>query len=245
MPRIDHQSTFGDDLRAIGYDGPYIPSYQANPLSAHFELHIEQGVELEREAKQIGIVCRIQGIRWYIVEVHGVRAHAGSTCMDSRADAVVAASKMVCYIDELSRLHELFGTVGNMEIPQASSNVVSGFVRFTIDLRHREECRLTEAEAAMYARMDALRSENPHINFRMRQIWHSPAAKFDRHALKMVRESAMHIVGKKAVKDEMLSYAGHDSALVHLAGVPTAMIFVPSRGGISHAPGEFTSRAQW
>ena len=165
--------------------------------------------------------------------------------MDSRAYAVVAASKMVCYIDELSRLHELFGTVGNMEIPQASSNVVSGFVRFTIDLRHREECRLTEAEAAMYARMDALRSENPHINFRMRQIWHSPAAKFDRHALKMVRESAMHIVGKKAVKDEMLSYAGHDSALVHLAGVPTAMIFVPSRGGISHAPGEFTSRAQW
>lgn len=242
----DGHGTFESDLKKISYQGDTTASCLHNPLSAHFELHIEQGKRLEASRKTIGVVTNIQGIRWYRVKVHGRRAHAGSTPMKYRADALVAASDIVCFLNQFARQYDMFATVGVLEVEKPSSNIVPDRVSFTVDLRHKSEELLFRLEQELEARMKELSQGcQSAIQFHMHRVWHSPAAQFDPTVVQIVRDAAISTVGEADILPSMTSFAGHDSALVHLTGISTAMIFVPSREGISHAPDEFTDRDHW
>ncbi len=243
----DGTSTFKQELERIRYLGTTAASYLDNPLSAHFELHIEQGRQLELAGQTVGVVTGVQGIRWYKVTVTGERAHAGSTPVSHRADSIVAMSQFISRLEREALSTGVFATVGVIEVANASSNVVSGLVHFTIDLRHPREGVLNEIEEWVRKEMKAISQQrDSRIDFRLDRQWHSPAVDFDGTTVQCVREAAKSVVTTPAaVRDLMLSYAGHDSALVARTGTPSAMIFVPSRGGISHAPEEWTSKEHW
>ncbi len=128
--------TFGAALEAIGYRGA--EPCGAHPLSAFFELHIEQGPILEAEGKDIGVVTGVQGMRWYEATITGQDAHTGATPMHLRKNALIGAARMVQEVDAIARAHapSAVGTVGMLEVRPNSRNVVPGEVFFTVDLRH-------------------------------------------------------------------------------------------------------------
>src|SRR5438105_11106550 len=134
--------TFGSALEAIGYRGNE-PCGQ-HPLSALFELHIEQGPILEAETKDIGIVTGVQGMRWYEVTVTGQDAHTGATPMYLRKNALLGAARVIDAIDAIAqaRAPDAVGTVGLIENRPNSRNVIPGEVFFTVDLRHPNETTL-------------------------------------------------------------------------------------------------------
>ncbi|OQE17790.1 hypothetical protein PENFLA_c023G02696 [Penicillium flavigenum] len=235
-------STMREELTRIGYLGSLAPDFRSNPLSGHFELHIEQNTRLEHQGKRLGIVEGVQGIKWYNVTCTGERAHAGSTPMGSRADAMVASAKIVAALDKSARQQGAFATVGVLTLERSSSNTVPGHAQFTIDLRHPSPEVLDRMEQEIKSNMDTAMKENPKIMFELDEVWHSPAVRFDSAAVACVAAAAEARATPGAVM-RMDSFAGHDSALT-ATKVPTAMIFVPSRGGISHAPEEYTSKEQ-
>jgi len=235
-------TTLGHELNKISYAGKLACDSRKNPISAHLELHIEQGSRLEDASCSIGVVNEIQGIRWFRVRVTGKRAHSGSTPLAERADALVAASKIVVLVEELCIKYGAFGTVGTMNVPNASPNVISGETNFSIDLRHPREATLSEMEDRIRHEMAILSTaKEERLSFQMNRIWHSPAQAFDPLLLEYIAQSAAARCGHDRYQS-LRSHAGHDSALVALAEVPVAMIFVPSKGGISHAPEEWTDK---
>ncbi len=146
--------SFGAALETIGYRGP--EPCGAHPLSAFFELHIEQGPILEAEAKDIGIVTGVQGMRWYEANVIGQDAHTGATPMHLRKNALLGAARLVDQIDAIARGHPplAVGTVGSLEVKPNSPNVVPGEVHFTVDFRHPETAVLDAMERARRGRAD-------------------------------------------------------------------------------------------
>jgi beta-ureidopropionase / N-carbamoyl-L-amino-acid hydrolase len=231
--------TFKDALDAIGYRGS--EACGARAFSAYFELHIEQGPVLEAQRREIGIVTGIQGVRWYEATITGQDAHTGATPMLLRKNALLGAAQLVGIVDAIARNARppAVGTVGSMEVKPNSPNVVPGEVRFTVDFRHPEAAVLDEMErqfmAAVGETCGALGLEG-----QATKIWDSPTVKFDPKCIAAVRDAAAQR-GLSAY--EMLSGAGHDAAYVARVA-PTAMIFVPCRGGLSHNEAEFSSKEQ-
>ena len=232
-----------EELHRIGYLGPRTASYIDNPLSAHFELHIEQHTRLQDAGKKIGIVTLVQGVRWYRVDILGRRAHAGSTPMTNRADALVAAAKITTFLEAQALKISAVATVGVLDLEQPSSNTVPGSASLTIDIRHQSEAVLEELEASIRGYITQLTTENDMLQHNVEKIWHSPAVELHPLAVYCARSAAAKVAGNHETMD-LISFAGHDSALT-ATKVPTAMIFVPSKDGISHAPEEFTSQDEW
>lgn len=214
-----------------------------NPLQAHFELHIEQGPILEREQKLVGVVQNIHEILRYKVVVKGERGHAGTVPMAKRADALMTACRMVLCLEEMAIEADAFATVGTWTVKDPSPNVIPDHVQFTIDLRHRSASRVGAIESSLREKVKAMKSQYPGLRIDISCVWRSPAATFDERAVVCVESAAINTVGAGSVMD-MTSLAGHDSALVAMR-VPSAMIFVPSIGGISHAPEEMTHKSDW
>jgi N-carbamoyl-L-amino-acid hydrolase len=231
--------TFGDALKSIDCVGEQ--RCGDHPLSAFFELHIEQGPILEAESKDIGVVTGVQGMRWYEVLVTGQDAHSGATPMGRRKNALVGAARIVGAVDEIAKAHGplAVGTVGSMRVMPNSPNVVPGEVFFTVDLRHPEATVLDSIEHAF---MDALDTTFPALGltFAAARIWDQPPVRFDPDCVACVRDAA--VSSGYAVRD-IVSGAGHDAANIARIA-PSAMIFVPCRGGLSHNEAEFTSMEQ-
>ena len=230
---------FGEALEAIGYRGP--ERCGAHPLSAFFELHIEQGPILEAEAKQIGVVTGVQGMRWFEATIIGQESHTGTTPMDRRKNALLGAARLVERIDAIARANPplAVGTVGLIEVKPNSRNVVPGEVFLTIDLRHPETAVLDAMEQAV---MQAAREVCDPFGLAgtVSKIWDEPPTRFDPGCIAAVRRAAE--TSGYSFRD-MVSGAGHDS--VYVARVaPAAMIFVPCRDGISHNEAEFSSKEQ-
>src|SRR5215217_6067696 len=230
---------FGTALESIGYRGG--EPCGRHPLSAFFELHIEQGPILEAEDKEIGIVTGVQGMRWYEVTVTGESAHTGATPMRLRKNALLGAARLVERINAIAEKHApaALGAVGLMEVRPNSRNVVPGEVFFCVDLRHPEAAVLDQLEAEYTA---ALREICDPIGLAVSsaRIWDQPPVRFDTECVASVRRSA-ELSGFSA--REIISGAGHDAAYVSRVA-PTAMIFVPCRDGVSHNEAEFTSKEQ-
>ena len=230
--------TFGDELQRIGYRGP--EKAGGRKFAGMFELHIEQGPILEHEGRMIGIVQGAQGVRWYDVTIIGQDAHAGAMPMGLRKDALVGTAHMIERIEAIARdIPDAVGTVGLIENRPNSRNVIPGEVFFTVDFRHPDDKVLDFMEAKLRA---ALAEILPplQLTYREGRIWASPPVNFSPELIDCVGV-AVETAGFSS--RDIVSGAGHDS--VYIARVaPTTMIFVPSRGGISHNEAEWTSPEQ-
>lgn len=229
-------ATVGGELDRIGYLGP-APLPGATP-HAFVELHVEQGPVLETEGLTIGAVTGVQGISWTEVTVTGQSNHAGTTPMELRRDPGVVAFKVGSFVHELA--HELgapqVATVGRIEMHPNLVNVVPASATFTIDLRHTDNDVLLEAERRTSDFLAAAASSEK-CTIEQRSLARFDPVIFDETVICAVEDVATaqgHAVRR------MPSGAGHDAQM--LARVcPTGMVFVPSVGGVSHNPAEYTS----
>jgi N-carbamoyl-L-amino-acid hydrolase len=226
---------FGDELERIGYRGT--EPVGAQKFQAMFELHIEQGPILEAEAKMVGVVTGVQGMRWYEVTVKGQEAHTGATPMTLRKNALLGAARMIEAIHEVGMGHlPGVASVGLIENRPNSRNVVPGEVFFTVDLRHPEEAVLDRMEKEYQAALPKIAGELG-LELEEKRIWNSPAVKFAPELIQCVRQGAEQA---GYTMREMASGAGHDAAYIARVA-PTTMIFVPCLGGLSHNEAESTS----
>lgn len=205
----------------------------------YIEAHIEQGPQLETEGLAIGIVTGIQGSRWFTVTVNGASAHAGTTPVSLRRDALQAALRAIAALNDLTAdpTDVLRFTVGSFVVEPGSSNSVAGRVRFTIDLRHPDGAVLNETGDAIAA---LVREAAAPCAAEIEERFSAAPLAFDAALLNGI-EAAARALGLSAMR--MPSGAFHDAQLVARA-VPSAMIFVPSQAGISHNPAEFTAAPQ-
>ena len=237
--RTDREGkTLGAELQRIGYRGP--EKAGARKFSGYFELHIEQGPILEHEGKTIGIVQGAQGVRWYDITITGQDAHAGAMPMTLRQNALVGGARVIERVDAIARdLPNAVGTVGLLENKPNSRNVIPGEVFLTVDFRHPETMGLDWMEGQL---REALADILPalQLTYREERIWTSQPVHFSPDLIDCVRDAVE--IGGFSYR-AMISGAGHDA--VYVARVaPTTMIFVPSRGGISHNEAEWTSQEQ-
>jgi N-carbamoyl-L-amino-acid hydrolase len=220
---------FDEALEKIGYRGP--EAVGGRKVAAYFEAHIEQGPILEAEGKTVGIVTGAQGQRWYEVTVTGQEAHAGPTPMARRKDALVGAARMIDAVNRIGLDHQPFAcaTVGVIRSEPNSRNTIPGRVFFTVDFRHPDDARLSSMDAALKAECARIAAASG-LELEIVDFWYFPPTPFAPDLVAKVREgAALH--GHAAM--DIVSGAGHDA--VYMARVaPSAMIFVPCIGGISH-----------
>jgi beta-ureidopropionase / N-carbamoyl-L-amino-acid hydrolase len=231
-------ATVGDELRRIGYAGQAPLGLSA---AAYLELHIEQGPVLERAGVAIGAVEGVQGISWTEVSFEGTSNHAGTTPMSMRHDAGYAAGEVACFVRGLAnRLGgDQVGTVGALTLSPNLVNVIADRALMTVDLRNTDERILREAESELFAFLEQL-AEREGILVRHRSLARFAPVRFDAGMVDLV-EAEARALGHTVRR--MPSGAGHD-AQMFAPSCPTAMIFVPSAGGISHNVKEHTAPEQ-
>jgi N-carbamoyl-L-amino-acid hydrolase len=224
--------TVREALAEIGYAGS--ERCGDHPLACLFEAHIEQGPILENEEKTIGVVTGVQGMRWYDVCVSGQDTHA-MTPLALRRDALLSAARMIDAVNAIAHSHmpNATSTVGVIAAEPGSRNTVPGRVDFTVDLRHHEEERLDEMQAALHRDLAAL-AESDGVELAIETIWTSNAVTFHEDCIEAVRRS---VEGLGHSYRDIVSGAGHDSVYASRV-VPTSMIFVPCAGGLSHNEAE-------
>ena len=221
--------TMGEELARIGYAGD---QPMGKPVHAAFELHIEQGPILEQEGKTIGVVTHAQGQRWYECVFTGQEAHAGPTPMPTRRNALVGAARVVELVNTIGFKYAPFAcaTVGMMQVHPNSRNVIPGRVFFTIDLRHPEDAVLKQMDAELRAGIERIASEAKLETTRFEEIFNYEPITFDRACVDSVRTAAQRFGYSHR---DIVSGAGHDACYLSKVA-PTAMVFVPCIGGISH-----------
>ena len=214
------------------------------PLGAHkphayVEAHIEQGPVLETEGKDIGVVTGIQGSRWFVVELRGDTAHAGTSPVSLRRDAVQDFIRAATALNALMSdpTDVLRFTIGRVEVLPGSSNTVADVVRFTIDFRHPEKDMLLTTGDAVE---NTIRTAVKNCDVTVTERFHALPAEFDALVMDTV-EDAARAQGLSTLR--IPSGAFHDAQFV-VPICPTGMIFVPSRKGISHNPAEYTEPSQ-
>ncbi len=235
--------SFGDELRehlAAEADLPRRPLGVAGQAPhAYLEAHIEQGPRLEAEGRDIGIVTGIQGSRWFVVELAGESAHAGTAPLSLRRDAV---QDMVRAVAALGRLMDdptdvLRFTVGRIEVSPNTSNSVADRVRFTVDFRHpSKQVLLAKGDAIEATVHEAVRDCGVTVTER----FHALPVEFDRMVTGAV-ERAAAAEGLTGLR--MPSGAFHDAQFM-VPICPTGMLFVPCRRGVSHNPAEHSEPEQ-
>lgn len=228
--------TFGAELARIGYVG----NEMARPkrIAAALELHIEQGPVLEASGESVGIVEGVVGIGWYWVTVCGQSAHAGPTPMNARRDAMVAACAMVVAARDLARERgDVHATTG-MFVPEPGViNVIPPVVRFSLDLRAGVDTAREAMLAAARERFAAIAAREG-VTVEIQEHWSVGVTPFDT----AIKARAEALCAERGYRSRRLwAGAGHDSQ--YLARVtPTAMLFVPTIGGLSHCE---TEDAPW
>ncbi|MEH7392501.1 allantoate deiminase [Bacillus sp. JJ1503] len=229
---------FVDAMREAGFNFREESKAFRTDLKGFIEIHIEQGNVLENEGKSVGVVHSIVGQRRFTIDVTGVANHAGTTPMGYRKDAVFAASQMIQ--DVINKAIEygdpLVATVGKIEVKPNIVNVVPGGALFTLDVRHTEKEVLVKFTDELTSIINRIANESG-VEVKI-DMW------MDEDPIPMDQLIVEAI--EKQTKENGLNYkmmhsgAGHDSQIIAPI-VPTAMIFVPSRNGISHNPLEYTS----
>jgi len=208
-------------------------------LTAFLELHIEQGGVLEEKGLDIGIVEGIVGLNWWDVEFTGFSNHAGTTPMNKRQDALLAASKFVVAVNEVTNSFagSQVGTVGRIKAEPGAPNVIPGRVITSLEIRDLSAEKIQLVYNSIEKRAKEIAKEtNTQVNFNPLSTTGKPAL------TDVVIQEVIENMAKKLnlTTLKMPSGAGHDAQDMALIA-PTGMIFVPSKGGISHSPKEFTS----
>src|SRR3954468_12725070 len=221
--------TLGGELQRIGFAGP--APVGGRSVRAYFETHIEQGPILEAAGLPVGIVTGAQGQRWYEIPGHGQEAQAGPTPMPRRRDALVGAARMIDAVNRIGHTHAPYAcaTVGFLQVSPNSRNTIPGRVFFTVDFRHPEDDVLSAMDRELRAACEEAAASQK-LDVAVEEFWYFPPTPFDQRLVGRVREAA-ETQGYR--HQDIISGAGHDA--VYMARVaPTAMIFVPCVGGISH-----------
>ena len=219
--------TVADALKAIDCAG----EARTHKVAAYFEAHIEQGPVLEDTKTTIGVVQGALGQRWYDVLITGQDAHAGPTPMELRKDAMLAAAELTL---EVNRIATTFpdnarGTVGHMQVKPNSRNVIPGEVRMTIDLRNARDATLGAMKRELYETAERI-ARKRRVTIHLQEVVYFPPSEFAPELVSRVRDAAKQL---GLSHRDIVSGAAHDA--VYMSRItPTAMIFIPCEGGISH-----------
>ena len=231
--------TIRDGIPKIGGDLSRLATARRKPgdYLCFLELHIEQGGILDREGIQIGVVEGIVGIRWYEVTFRGFANHAGTTPMDQRQDAMLAAAKFTVAVNEAIRSvpGRQVGTVGRLVPVPGTVNVIPGEVTLTVDLRDLAAETLVTFPRKFEELGNRIAAETG-TTFAMRLFSTNEPAPTDPRIRQAIEASAR---GLGLSHRAMPSGAGHDAQEIARIA-PVGMIFVPSVRGVSHSPNELT-----
>ncbi len=214
--------------------------FNPNDYLCYVELHVEQGGVLDSAKQDIGVVQGIVGIHTFEVVFKGVSNHAGTTPMNRRQDALLGAASFILAVPEVVSEYGsdiTVATCGHIEVLPGARNVIPGQVSVSVEVRDLDEpiidrvVKVLKQRACEAARQKGLAVE-------ISPVLKAPSAKMDDQIQAIITKSA----GKLGLNTRpMPSGAGHDAA-VFAKYVPTAMIFVASKNGISHSPDEWTER---
>jgi N-carbamoyl-L-amino-acid hydrolase len=222
----------GAALEAIGYRGERPTA--AFPVHACYEVHIEQGPILEEEDVDIGLVHAAMGQRWFNVALEGFSAHAGTTPMGSRRDALTAFAELALAVEQIGIAHNPDGraTIGMAQVIPGSRNVVPGRVECSVEFRHPQSSALEAMEQALRRAADTLARRG--VQAQIERIFDYAPIAFDAQCLAR-SEQAVQMLGYSARR--MVSGAGHDTCYISKVA-PASMIFIPCEKGISHNEAE-------
>ena len=231
--------TIREGIRFLGGDPERLDQACRKPgeVAAYIELHIEQGSVLEDEGTNVGVVEGIVGIGWWEVIWEGAANHAGTTPMDRRQDALLAAAR---FIDAVHRIvthtpGTQVGTVGRLEVSPGAPNVIPGQVTHSLELRDLDAARIDALFHELEAETRAI-AEATRTRVELRPLSRIAPAPADPRICTAIAAAATEL-GLSA--RSMPCGAGHDAqSLARIA--PAGMIFIPSIGGISHSPREFS-----
>ncbi|OSZ81446.1 Zn-dependent hydrolase [Chitinophagaceae bacterium IBVUCB2] len=233
--------TMAEGIKAIGGNPDTIKSCirKKGDIHAWVELHIEQGGILEKEKIQVGVVEGIVGIVHWEVTIEGFANHAGTTPMNLRQDALLAASKFIIAVNEVANSVKgnQVGTVGKITVQPGAYNVIPGKVVLGLEIRDLSGDKIEMLFRNMQKRAATIAvATKTKISFE-RQANESKPALTDKKLQQFINASAKAL---GFTTKFMQSGAGHDSQ--HIASIaPAAMIFIPSVAGISHSPKEFST----
>jgi len=224
-----------DALHAAGHDAAAIPSIARKPedLLGFVEVHIEQGPVLLQHDLPAGIVTSIAGSCRYVVELTGVASHAGTTPMSMRKDAAAAAAEIVLYVEaRCKQAPTLVGTVGQLQVPHGSVNVIPGACRLSLDIRAADDATRDAAVDDVLHEIESI-CRRRSIDLTVEKTMSAPAAPCAPWLMQQLRAAAER-VGVAAFA--LPSGAGHDA--MNLARITdVAMLFTRcGNGGISHNP---------
>jgi N-carbamoyl-L-amino-acid hydrolase len=235
--------TIRDGIRTVGGDPARLAEARRAPgtIAAFVELHIEQGAILDEAAIDIGVVEGIVGIRWWDVTVEGTANHAGTTPMNRRRDALLAASELALAVNRVASTMPgtQVATVGRIRAEPGAPNVIPGRVVMSLEIRDLAAEKMESVFQSIEAEAKRIAdTRGTPITFSEIDVALAPAPTDER--LRKVIEAAATSLGLSHRR--LPSGAGHDAQdIAHVA--PMAMIFVPSQNGISHAPQEYTAPA--
>lgn len=231
--------TIRDGIKFIGGDPSKLADVRRKKgdIAAYLELHIEQGNVLDTEKIKIGVVEGIVGITWWDVTIEGFANHAGTTAMNNRQDALLAGAKFIQAVNRIvtSVPGRQVGTVGRINALPGAPNVIPGKVVLSLELRDLDAGKIQMLFDKISAEAQQIAAESK-TKFDFKEINVNIPAPTDPHIRSLISDAAQELgLSTKS----MPSGAGHDAQDMARLG-PVGMIFVPSVGGISHSPREFS-----
>jgi N-carbamoyl-L-amino-acid hydrolase len=233
--------TVRDGIRAVGGNPELLEPAQrhAGELAAYVELHIEQGATLQESKIDIGVVEGIVGISWWDVTVDGFANHAGTTPMNKRRDALLSAAEFALAVNKVATTipGRQVATIGVIHAEPGAPNVIPGKVVMTLEIRDLDSAKIQEVfDAIKLKAAEIANARQTPISFTETNFAAVPAPTNEK--MRVIISEAATSLGLSCKL--MPSGAGHDAQdMTRIA--PTGMIFVPSVGGISHSPKEYTS----
>jgi N-carbamoyl-L-amino-acid hydrolase len=231
--------TIRDGIRFIGGDPAKLTEVRRRKgeVAAYLELHIEQGGILESEKINIGVVEGIVGINWWDVTIEGFANHAGTTAMNNRQDALLAAAKFIEAVNRVvtSVPGRQVGTVGRINALPGAPNVIPGKVVLSLELRDLDAAKINMLFEKIQAEAQKIAGDS-RTKFDFKEINVNIPAPTDPKIRSLISEAARDL---GLTTKLMPSGAGHDAQDMARLG-PVGMIFIPSVGGISHSPREFS-----
>lgn len=230
--RDDSGITVGEELDRIGYGGAY-----STPVGCYLELHVEQGPRLHAEGVSIGIVEGVQGLAWWTGEYYGESNHAGSTPMEMRKDTLLAVAELALEAEKLalSLGRGSVATMGRIAPRPDIINIVPGKCSFTLDFRQFDGELFEEGKREVEKLIVSCAARRG-LKYCFKKAAEAAPVIFDRGMVELVGSRAAFL-GLDSMK--MISGASHDAQFLS-SFCPTVMIFVPSVGGRSHCPEEWT-----
>jgi allantoate deiminase len=232
--------TLREAMAAAGFDIADVAQADRHAeIGAYLELHIEQGPVLEAERAELGIVTSIVGLRGYRVRLRGQANHAGTTPMRLRRDALAGAARIALELRDYAReAEDVTANVGKIAVEPGGGNVVPGLADFTIDVRAATAAGMRRLEEFVRETVDRVAADEG-LTFDLVETFSLDPLELDAELVECVAHAAD---GEGARAMRMPSGAGHDAMIVG-RHVPAAMLFVPSRRGISHSPEEHSDPA--